>query len=57
MSGRGIAVNEDQMRDVVPAGRPGTVEDVAAAACFLVSDEAAYVTGHTMVVDGGWRAK
>src|SRR6266567_5270456 len=57
MSGRGIAVNDDQMRAVVPAGRRGTVEDIASAVCFLASDEAGYVTGHTMVVDGGWRAK
>jgi NAD(P)-dependent dehydrogenase (short-subunit alcohol dehydrogenase family) len=57
MSGRGIAVNEDAIREVVPAGRRGSVEDVANAVCFLASDEAAYVTGHTMVVDGGWRAK
>ena len=57
MSGRGIAVNDDQMRAVVPAGRRGTVEDIASAVCYLASDEAGYVTGHTMVVDGGWRAK
>jgi len=57
MSGRGVAVNEDQIREVVPAGRRGTVEDVASAVCYLVSDEASYVTGHTLVVDGGWRAK
>jgi len=57
MSGRGIAVSEEQVRAVVPAGRRGTVEDIAAAVCFLASDEAGYVTGHAMVVDGGWRAK
>jgi len=57
MSGRGIAVNDEQVRAVVPAGRRGAVEDIAAAVGFLVSDEAAYVTGHTLVVDGGWRAK
>jgi len=57
MSGRGIAVNEDQIREVVPIGRRGTVEDVASAVCYLASDEAGYVTGHAMVVDGGWRAK
>jgi NAD(P)-dependent dehydrogenase (short-subunit alcohol dehydrogenase family) len=57
MAGRGIAANEDQVRAVVPAGRRGSVEDIASAVCYLVSDEAAYVTGHAMVVDGGWRAK
>ena len=57
MSGRGIAVSEEQVRAVVPAGRRGTVDDIAAAVCFLASEEAAYITGHTLVVDGGWRAK
>jgi NAD(P)-dependent dehydrogenase (short-subunit alcohol dehydrogenase family) len=57
MAGRGVAVNEDEIRQVVPAGKRGSVDDVAAAVCFLASDEASYVTGHTMVVDGGWRAK
>src|SRR6266849_169894 len=56
-SARGITVNDDQMRAVVPAGRRGTAEDIASAVCYLASDEAGYVTGHTMVVDGGWRAK
>ncbi len=57
MSGRGVAVNDDQIRSIVPAGRRGTVEDIASAVCYLASDEAGYVTGHTMVVDGGWRAR
>ena len=57
MTGRGIAVNEEQVRAVVPAGRRGSVEDIASAVCYLASDEAGYITGHTMVVDGGWRAK
>jgi len=57
MSGRGVSVNDEQVRALVPAGKRGTVEDVASAACYLASDEARYVTGHTMVVDGGWRAK
>ncbi len=57
MSGRGVAVNDEQIRALVPAGKRGTVEDIAAAVCFLASDEAGYVTGHSMVVDGGWRAK
>jgi NAD(P)-dependent dehydrogenase (short-subunit alcohol dehydrogenase family) len=57
MSARGVAVNPDQIRDIVPMGRRGSVEDVASAVCYLVSDAAGYVTGHTMVVDGGWRAR
>ena len=57
MSGRGVAVNDDQVRAVVPAGVRGTVEDIANAVSFLASDAASYVNGHAMVVDGGWRAK
>ena len=38
----------------IPLGRLGTPDDVARCALFLVSDEAAYVTGANLVVDGGW---
>ncbi len=37
----------------VPLARFGTPEDVAAAVCFLASDEAAYITGHVLAVNGG----
>ncbi len=37
----------------IPLGHLGTVDDVAAAACFLASDEAAYITGHVLAVNGG----
>jgi NAD(P)-dependent dehydrogenase (short-subunit alcohol dehydrogenase family) len=57
MAGRGIAVNDEQVRAVVPAGRRGTAEEIASAVRFLASDEAGYITGHSLVVDGGWRAK
>ena len=56
MRTRGVAVNEEQIRARIPAGTRGTVEDIAAAVGFLASDEAGYITGHALVVDGGWRA-
>lgn len=37
----------------IPAGRPGTAEEVARAAAFLVSSEASYITGESLLVDGG----
>ena len=36
-----------------PLGRAGTPEEVASAVCFLASREASYITGHSLVVDGG----
>jgi 3-oxoacyl-[acyl-carrier protein] reductase len=41
------------MERSVPLGRLGTPRDVAHAVLFLASDEAAYVTGTTIIVDGG----
>jgi 3-oxoacyl-[acyl-carrier protein] reductase len=45
--------NEEAMARAHPLGRLGTPDDVAAAALYLVSDAAAWVTGEVLVVDGG----
>jgi NAD(P)-dependent dehydrogenase (short-subunit alcohol dehydrogenase family) len=37
----------------IPAGRPGTVEEIARTVAFLVSDDASYITGQNILVDGG----
>jgi 3-oxoacyl-[acyl-carrier protein] reductase len=47
---------EAAAREGVPAGRVGTVEELAAAAVFLCSGPASYVTGTTLLVDGGLSA-
>jgi NAD(P)-dependent dehydrogenase (short-subunit alcohol dehydrogenase family) len=41
------------LEKAVPAGRVGRPEEVAAAVAFLVSEDAAYVNGATLAVDGG----
>lgn len=41
---------------ITPMGKPATVEDIANAALFLVSDKAKHLTGQTLVIDGGWTA-
>jgi 3-oxoacyl-[acyl-carrier protein] reductase len=45
-----------ELLDAVPARRPGTADEVAACVRFLVSDEASYVTGAVLSVDGGLAA-
>jgi len=44
---------KEVMLQEIPAGRMGTPEDVANAVAFLVSDQAAYITGQVLSVDGG----
>jgi len=44
---------EDELRKMIPAGRFGHPEEVAAAVAFLVSEEASYITGEVISVNGG----
>ena len=50
--GKGIPLI-DKFIGVIPMGRAGTAEEMAAVTVFLCSDEAAYITGQTLFVDGG----
>lgn len=39
---------------ITPLGRPASVEDIAHAAVFLVSEQAKHITGQSLIIDGGW---
>ena len=58
---RSFPGQEDAVRQTLharqPIGRMGQPEEIAAAALYLASDEAAFVTGSALVIDGGWTAK
>ena len=58
---RHFAGHEDEVRQQLharqPIGRMGRPDEIACAALYLASDEAAFVTGSALVIDGGWTAK
>ncbi len=47
----------DFVKSMIPLGKIGQPEDVAAAVLYLCSDGASMVTGHSLLVDGGWTAQ
>ena len=47
----------EQYENLEPMGRLGNPEEVAEAVIWLCSDQASFITGHSMMVDGGWTAK
>jgi NAD(P)-dependent dehydrogenase (short-subunit alcohol dehydrogenase family) len=53
MSGEQFSAFRERRREQTPLGRLGEPQHLVGAAIFLCSDEASYVTGHTLVVDGG----
>ena len=50
-------VKNAQFLQSIPVGRWGRVEDIGALARFLCSEEAAFITGTDIVIDGGWLAR
>ena len=51
-SGLGEDLKQNAVK-IIPLGRVGSPDDVASAVAFLASDEASYITGHVLNVNGG----
>jgi NAD(P)-dependent dehydrogenase (short-subunit alcohol dehydrogenase family) len=57
MSGAGVgAMSPERLAQIVPLGKRGSADDIAAASTFLASPESDYMNGSTLVIDGGWTA-
>jgi NAD(P)-dependent dehydrogenase (short-subunit alcohol dehydrogenase family) len=53
----GVGASPDAWKTLIPVGRRGSADEVAAVAAFLVNPAASYITGQPMVIDGGWTAR
>lgn len=53
----GTNIKKDDLTSFHPIGRLGRVEEVAEAVLWLCSDKASFVTGHSMMLDGGFTAR
>jgi len=53
----GMKLKKDDLTTFHPIGRIGRVEEVAEAVLWMCSDKASFVTGHSMIVDGGFTAR
>jgi NAD(P)-dependent dehydrogenase (short-subunit alcohol dehydrogenase family) len=56
-SGEGLEDVIDRFVTAIPMGRAGRPEEIAAAAVFLASDDASFITGVALPVDGGYLAR
>ncbi|MCA9919686.1 MAG: SDR family oxidoreductase, partial [Anaerolineales bacterium] len=52
-AGRSVAEQRAMQEGQIPWGRYGTIEEFGKAGAFLLSDAASYITGETLIVDGG----
>lgn len=53
---RGVGVDPEAFKKNVPAKRRGSPQEVGEAVVFLASDQASYITGQALAIDGGWTA-
>lgn len=50
-------ITPEQAGSLFPIGRMGKTEELTAAVLFLCSDQARFIVGHLLVIDGGWIAR